>query len=225
MQKNNHAEDIQPEAAYKPNISRIMLIGAGGVGGFLAHHLGLLTEAKELMIVDGDSFERSNMSRQGIAFTGNGENKAEATQRSLIGLPPRVIANDQFITEDNFNQFLEEFQPTLLVSAVDNDEARRLIFAKNKELPILWGANELWSPQAGISLPIKPWSPLEAFQSAEASGHACGLQTVHANSCAAAMAAMLLALHASPHEQSEKLPIFMSKMEGEKIFQMFLTDL
>lgn len=204
---------------------RIILIGAGGVGGFIAQHLGILSGLEALCIVDGDSFERSNTSRQGFAAASLGENKASAICHSLPLAGIDIWPVEEFITPENWDRILEEAKPDLLICAVDNDDARKLIFSKKEEYAILWGANELWSPQAGISFPQKPWSPLEAFESAESAGIACGVQTVHANACAASMAMQLLHLHASPHEQTEKLPIFISKQSGERFFHMTLEDI
>ncbi len=208
------------------NISRIILVGAGGVGGFIAQHLGLLVGCSNLLIIDGDTFERTNTARQGFAKDNLGMFKAEATADYIDSLGALECSSiNEFITEDNWDSILTDFQPTLLISAVDNDKARKLIFSKKEELPILWGANELWTPQAGVSLPQKPWSPLEAFQAAEAAGTACGIQTVHANACAASMAMQLLSLHASEHEQWDKLPLFISKASNEPLFQMFANEI
>lgn len=207
--------------------SRILIIGAGGVGGFICQHIGLLTNVEAFCIADGDNFERSNTSRQGHAQSAIGSNKAEATVFALDSYSPIPCIEpwEEFVKEGNVDELLNKFQPSLIILAVDNDEARKLIFSRNQEYDILWGANELWTPQAGISLKESPWSPLEAFKSAEATGTACGIQTVWANACAASMAMELLALHASEHEKRENLPIFMSKQSNEPTFYMSQNEL
>lgn len=207
------------------DISRIILIGCGGVGSFIAQYLGLVIGVEALLLVDGDKFERKNTNRQALAFKGIGEFKVDSLLASLEHANCQVDSSAHFIDEENWQRYIEVFDPTLIISAVDNDKARRLIFAENANYPILWGANELWTPQAGISLPQKPWSPLEAFQAAEEAGTACGIQTVHANACAAAMAMQLLMMHSTDHEQWDKLPVFMSKQSGERMFSMTAKEI
>lgn len=227
--QTNHAEPRTPvdesQTSSPVNISKILLIGCGGVGSFIAQYLGLVIGVDTLMVVDGDTFERKNTNRQALAFAGINERKVDALARSMPFAKPDIETLDEFITEDNWAKILNDFDPTLIISAVDNDKARKLIFAEKERFPILWGANELWTPQAGISLPQKPWSPLEAFQAAEEAGTACGVQTVHANACAAAMAMQLLMMHSTDHEQWDKLPMFMSKQSGERLFYMTASEI
>lgn len=225
LAEGNNSDSLHAPDPIKIDPKRIILIGAGGVGGFIAQHLGILSGLEVLCIVDGDSFERGNTSRQGFAAANLGQNKALAIAEAMPIGEAQVWGIDEFITPGNWDSILTHAYPDLLICAVDNDEARKLIFDKKDKYPILWGANELWSPQAGISFPQKPWSPLEAFESAESAGIACGMQTVHANACAASMAMQLLHLHSSPHEQTEKLPIFISKQSGERFFTMTLDDI
>lgn len=217
----------KPTTAENLNFSRIILIGCGGVGSFIAQHLGLVIGVEALLLVDGDTYERKNTNRQALAFGALQDYKVEALLRS-IGQPVHINSIDvvsEYITESNWDDMLNEFNPTLIICAVDNDEARKLIFAKNNEHAILWGANELWTPQAGLSLPSRPWNPMEAFQAAEEAGTACGIQTVHANACAASMAMQLLHMHASEHEDSNKLPVFMSKQSNERTFTMTRNEI
>lgn len=206
-------------------LDRIILVGAGGVGGFIAKHLGLLIGVEQICIIDGDTFETKNRDRQMFSFGKEGWGKAQIVAKAVSdNTTARVTAIEEFITEESFEKTVKEFKPTLIISAVDNDEARKAIFAHNESIPILWGANELWTPQAGISLPWKPWSPMEAFKPAEA-GEGCNAQTVHANSCAAGMAMMLLSMYSSGHEDTEKLPIFLSKSSNRPIYQMLQDEI
>jgi len=205
--------------------SRIILVGAGGVGGFIAKHLGLLIGVEAILIIDGDKFEAKNRDRQMFSIGKEGWGKADIVSRAIAATTKAEVTSlDEFITVESFKKIVADFEPTLIISAVDNDKAREAIFAHNAEMPILWGANELWTPQAGLSVPWKPWNPMVAFKAAEA-GTGCNAQTVHANSCAAGMAMMLLSMYASGHEDTEKLPIFLSKGGNSPLFQMFQNEI
>ncbi len=63
----------------------VKLIGLGGVGGVLARYGGLylasLDTETRLVLVDGDAFEPSNVSR--MLFDGEG-NKAEVVRQNLM---------------------------------------------------------------------------------------------------------------------------------------------
>jgi len=225
IQRQGHTPTDHQVRSEKLDTSRIILVGAGGVGSFIAQYLGLLVGVEAILIIDGDTFERKNTDRQGLAAGNIGEDKVDAVAKALSHSPALILTDNQFIDEQNFPEIIKSFQPTLLISAVDNDKARKAIWAHNKDLPILWGANEQWTPQAGLSLPQKPWNPMEAFSPADAAGPGCNIQTVWANATAASMAGMLLGMHASDHEKWDKLPIFLSKSENEMMFQMFANEL
>ena len=177
---------------------RILQIGAGGVGAPLAQHLSLV--ADELIICDGDKYEDKNITRQPFAKDNEGRFKADV----LCGSIPNASPLCQYVTEANVEDVLKAITPTLIVLAVDCDKPRKLIFDRNDEYPILWGANEVWAPQAGLSTPRWRWSPLEFFEKAEGNNEGCGIQTIYANIAAASMASTILQTHLSPEERDNR---------------------
>lgn len=173
--------------------NRILLIGAGGVGAPLAIHLGNV--ASHLAIMDHDTYEPHNVHRQPIA---RGQMHMPKVVSLADALKPWVkatveIIHDKF-TEDNRREIIDGFRPDLIVVAVDNNEARQAIWALNKEVDILWGANEIWSPQAGISFKENPWNPMDCFTPADETPTECGTQTITANLAAASLASLMLAI-------------------------------
>lgn len=59
------------------------VIGAGGVGSWLAHSLVKLLDPGQVTLVDGDQFTRDNLDRQLFDAGDVGRNKAEALGRKL----------------------------------------------------------------------------------------------------------------------------------------------
>lgn len=201
-----------------------MLIGAGGVGCPLA--ITLANVCKRLVIVDHDRYERHNMHRQPLAIGREDMLKVECLVVALKPWTPNeIIPLGVKFEEGNREQLMADFNPDLIVVAVDNKEAREAIWPLRETRDILWGANELWMPQAGISLKEKPWNPMEAFTPAEESGvPICGQQTIHANVAAAAMASTMLMMHMVDHED-KNVPVFISKQTGTPVFTMQREDL
>lgn len=81
---------------------RIAIVGAGGTGSPL---IGLLARAGigEMIVIDGDQLERSNLNRvRGARTSDVGKNKAEIQKRFVddLGLPVRLAAIDQYLDLD-----------------------------------------------------------------------------------------------------------------------------
>jgi len=207
--------------------NRILQVGVGGVGAPLAQHLALITK-KELVLMDGDVFEDRNRARQPFAIGNTGQNKAIALAQRIYAPQAKVHAIPEFLTQENAEALMEDVRPTMVVAAVDNDDARQCIFSFNDRLPILWGANEIWDPQAGLSTPKWKWNPLEYFPPSEGNNTGCGIQTINANIAAANMAIQLLQIHLAREEEEvrkeNKAPVFMARVKTG-IWQLTAAEL
>lgn len=197
---------------------RVLQVGLGGVGAAIAQSLNLISQ--NLFLVDGDTYEPKNEARQAFSIGNQDANKAELIAEHLktVNANCAIEAIPEYITDENWDDIVADIKPTLIVCCVDNDAARELIFDYREQHPILWAANEIWDPQAGLSTPKWSWNPMEFFQAAEGNNEGCGVQTVHANIAAASMALQLLHTNLAPQEadlaKKDELPVFEARVGG-----------
>ena len=139
---------------------RFILVGAGGIGTWLAAGLARLLEFKypgsALVIVDGDTYEQRNLERQSFKTMGN---KAIATANELTQQFNNTlfIPLAKWVVDDNFAGVSdEEDSPKIPASSlitendvvfavVDNFAARKIIFdaAQNLDnIDIFTGGND-----------------------------------------------------------------------------------
>lgn len=141
---------------------RFVVIGAGGVGGWLLTGLSKMLEYKApgstLVIIDGDQFEAKNLERQSFSSIGN---KAEARAAELqVGLidtlilpiPCWVVADDHdAITDihDISNGYIAASnavrEDDVIFAVVDNFATRKLIFEaaqKLENVDVFTGGND-----------------------------------------------------------------------------------
>ena len=73
----------------KNNSLKIILIGAGGTGGYIAPHLYRIAYASgrkvQIIIADGDIVEKKNLIRQNFADCDIGKNKAQVLAERYAG--------------------------------------------------------------------------------------------------------------------------------------------
>jgi molybdopterin/thiamine biosynthesis adenylyltransferase len=127
---------------------RVVLIGCGGIGSQLAGPLTRYLASRPvpqpvLVLVDGDTFEVGNLSRQACAAGDLGTNKAEALARvaGAVGLGVQVVADH--VTADNVGHLVREGDIVLL--AVDNHAARALLdrhVATLRDATLISGGND-----------------------------------------------------------------------------------
>lgn len=96
-----------------------------------------------LVLVDGDRFEATNLTRQACTAGDLGTNKAEALARvaGSVGLPVQVVADH--VTSDNVGHLVREGDIVLL--AVDNHPARALLdrhVATLRDATLISGGND-----------------------------------------------------------------------------------
>lgn len=138
---------------------RFILVGAGGVGTWLAAGLARMLEYKfpgsALVIVDGDNYEEKNKDRQSFSQMGN---KAIATAHDLTQLFPNTffIPVPKWVVSDDFSGVADEDSPKItatnlitendvVFATVDNFAARKIIFdaASNLEnVDVFTGGND-----------------------------------------------------------------------------------
>lgn len=133
--------------------SRVIVFGAGGVGGYVIEALAR-AGVGQLDIVDGDTVCLSNINRQIIALESTiGKYKAEAAAERCKDINPeiKVTAYNVFYLEDTYSDFnLSEYD--YIVDAVDNVTAKieLAVRADTQNIPIIssMGAGNKLDPTA-----------------------------------------------------------------------------
>ena len=140
----------------------IIVIGTGGTGSFFSKELSRFLynnhhKVRELILVDGDTIEEKNMSRQAFMEEDIGQKKsvvlAEA-YNTAFGLNWKAVGN--YLTTQkslkalmNSHGSMTEHRKTIIVGCVDNHACRLLVekvFLKhNKDVFYLDSANEFSS--------------------------------------------------------------------------------
>ena len=131
---------IGEENYHKLKKSVILIVGVGGVGGFVAE---FLTRAGigSLVIVDGDKIEPSNINRQIIATCNSvGIYKVDAFRERLLSINPQLKLHTfakRFNKETKDEIFSYNYD--FVVDAIDSvkDKTELIIEAKNRNLQII----------------------------------------------------------------------------------------
>ena len=121
---------ISPEEQERLRHCRVAIPGMGGVGGMHLMTLARMGIGK-FRIADPDKFESGNFNRQfGATIENIGRLKAEVLAESARGVNPEsdIDVMNQFVTQDNVEQFLDGAD--LVVDALDffAFDARRMLF-------------------------------------------------------------------------------------------------
>lgn len=115
-----HLEEIGLAGQQKLQASRILVIGAGGLGCPALQYLAAAGVGR-IRIADDDKVERSNLQRQVLHSESRiGMNKAESARLSLLALNPRVKVEvlAERIDDTNVDQHLAECD--LVIDGSDN---------------------------------------------------------------------------------------------------------
>lgn len=152
MNYNSSLSDFERERIKN---SRVCIAGCGGLGGYIAEYL-IRLGAGQIVAVDGDCFDASNLNRQILCTAETvGHSKAfEVKNRAaLINPDVQVTAVNEFITEENAEQIIAGCD--LVIDAFDSFEARQIMHKACSKLGInmLFGAIGAWKAQVGLLTP------------------------------------------------------------------------
>ena len=139
MYKNNQFTRTElafgKEGLEKIKNSKIVLFGLGGVGSYIAEALARVG-VQNLIIVDGDVVDITNINRQLIANMETiGRNKAELVKERINLINPfaNVVAVSKFVKSESDIDFVDE-TVDYVIDAIDDFDAKIMIIKKTKEL-------------------------------------------------------------------------------------------
>jgi len=137
---------------------RVILVGAGGIGTWLASGVVRLLEWKypgsALIIVDGDNYEAKNLERQSFSQIGNkasvkaAELSAQFNNTFVIPVPKWVVSDDHPETTEDSNKIKASkliAEGDIVLAVVDNFAARKILFdaaSKLDNVDVFTGGND-----------------------------------------------------------------------------------
>jgi len=133
----------------------VAVIGAGGLGGYLAELTARLGVGR-LILVDGDVFEESNLNRQRFSNEDNlGKPKAYEAKKELerVNSQVEVVAVYDRISAENGRDLLDGAD--LVLDGVDNARTRLILqdVCHQLNIPLVHGAIGGWYGQVSVVMP------------------------------------------------------------------------
>ncbi|SFU77319.1 HesA/MoeB/ThiF family protein [Xenorhabdus koppenhoeferi] len=122
-------EDIGPEGQEKLKISKVLIVGLGGLGSPAALYLAA-AGVGTLYLADDDQLHISNLQRQILYRTGDiPANKAKLAVKQLTGLNPLITATELTKRQDNESLLNTVRKADLVLDCCDNMATRHAINA------------------------------------------------------------------------------------------------
>ena len=153
-QRFKDKDDFKVEQTELSNY-RVLMVGAGALGIMSGIQLAV-NGIGELVIVDFDSVETTNLNRQVLHYESVGQQKATSLARKLKQINPRikVSAKNEKITLDS-ERFFKDQRFDLIIDGVDNNKTRALLnyFSLKYKIPLVSGGTRYNGGQVTVSIP------------------------------------------------------------------------
>lgn len=151
----NYKNSLDESERLKLKNSRVCIAGCGGLGGYIAELL-IRLGVGEIVAVDGDLFDESNLNRQLTCTLDTlGKGKAEAVKARAAAINPQVqvTAVAEYIDSANAAEIIKGCD--LVIDALDTVEARKILQAACKKhgTTMIFGAIGPWHIQYGVVPP------------------------------------------------------------------------
>jgi molybdopterin/thiamine biosynthesis adenylyltransferase len=127
---------VTKEEQEKFKNAKITVIGCGGIGGATIEMLARLGVG-ELVLVDEDSFDTTNLNRQTLATTDDiGRAKSETARMKVKKINPcvNVTSYNEHVSDENIDKIIDD--SNLVIDALDNVLTRVIVSRKARELKI-----------------------------------------------------------------------------------------
>lgn len=134
---------------------KIAIVGCGGLGGHLAELMARIG-CRELVLIDGDVFEITNLNRQLYSAPSVlGCYKAETAAVRIQHINPdiHITCHTVFLTADNADILIDGCD--IVLDGLDSISARKLLkqACTRNRIPYVFGAISGWVVQVAISMP------------------------------------------------------------------------
>jgi molybdopterin-synthase adenylyltransferase len=135
--------------------STVAIVGCGGLGGNIIEMLARLGIGN-LVVIDGDIFNESNLNRQLLCTENNiGKGKAESAAARIKQINSSINTKtySQFVNSGNIDRFLRVCD--IAVDALDNIPSRFILekSCKSLKIPLIHGAINAFNGQVSTILP------------------------------------------------------------------------
>lgn len=118
----------------KINKEKVIVVGAGGVGGYAIEAL-VRASITNVMIIDYDTIDITNLNRQIIATQNNiGKYKVDVVKERINSINPNcnVITLCKKLDEENLNEIFN-FNPTYIIDACDTLKVKQKLIIECKK--------------------------------------------------------------------------------------------
>ena len=142
---------VGDEGIARLDAARIAVFGLGGVGSSCAEAL-VRGGVGNVLLIDKDAVEPSNINRQAIAFVSTiGRRKVDVMRDMALDINPvvRVEVLDAFVNAENLDELMSEYEkPDIIVDAIDTLTVKVALakYAQTQGIPIIsamGGANKM----------------------------------------------------------------------------------
>ena len=118
----------------------ILIVGLGGVGGYATESL-VRSGIKNLILIDHDTVDKTNINRQIISNTKNiGKPKVEEFKQRILDINPEcnIVIHKMFLDRTNYN-ILDNYQIDYIVDCCDSTDTKKLLidFSLNKNIKLI----------------------------------------------------------------------------------------
>lgn len=113
--------------------TKVLVVGLGGVGGSVVTSL-VRSGIKDIVIIDFDTVDITNLNRQVIAFQSTiGMKKTDAMEKLLKDINPlcNIRKYNLFLTKENISEILDKENPSFIVDACDSKDTKKAIILES----------------------------------------------------------------------------------------------
>ena len=176
-----------------------VVVGVGGIGWWTATFLAMMG-CTNIILIDGDKLEPTNLNRLPVPLRMHGEYKVKALKASLKVLRPliRCTAVPMHLTEDTMQGLIDQIRRNRwnIFDCTDDARAQQMLYNKLKEIGLqdsyYKAGYDAWTIGAYNNMDI--WIPDD---------YRPGYTTTHSNALTSAMAAAMMLMAAGLNVQSD----------------------